>query len=116
MYPRTEGMRPENKAKNRYKNILPCEYDSGRAGLAASHSLHFGVVVHSRLLQDNPIILTPCSYDPITVDYTRVVLQDVDKSEVGSDYINANLISVCAVGCSLFGQLPLACLHVASPF
>jgi protein tyrosine phosphatase len=24
-FPRTEGQRPENKTKNRYKNILPCE-------------------------------------------------------------------------------------------
>lgn len=26
LYSRKEGERPENKAKNRYKNILPCEY------------------------------------------------------------------------------------------
>lgn len=25
LYPRKEGQRPENKAKNRYKNILPCK-------------------------------------------------------------------------------------------
>ena len=25
LYSRKEGARPENKAKNRYKNILPCE-------------------------------------------------------------------------------------------
>ena len=24
LYSRKEGQRPENKAKNRYKNILPC--------------------------------------------------------------------------------------------
>lgn len=24
VFPRKEGQRPENKAKNRYKNILPC--------------------------------------------------------------------------------------------
>ena len=26
LYSRKEGMRPENKPKNRYKNILPCKY------------------------------------------------------------------------------------------
>lgn len=25
LYPRKEGQKPENKSKNRYKNILPCE-------------------------------------------------------------------------------------------
>ncbi|KJE96754.1 protein-tyrosine-phosphatase [Capsaspora owczarzaki ATCC 30864] len=50
LYSRVEGQRPENKSKNRYKNILP-------------------------------------------FDHTRVVLQDVDHSEVGADYINANYIS-----------------------
>lgn len=25
LYPRKEGQRPENKSKNRYKNILPCK-------------------------------------------------------------------------------------------
>ncbi|AWO96395.1 Protein-tyrosine-phosphatase isoform 2 [Scophthalmus maximus] len=46
---REEGQRPENKSKNRYKNILP-------------------------------------------FDDTRVVLQDVDPSIVGSDYINGNYV------------------------
>uniref|UniRef100_A0A8D3C7T7 protein-tyrosine-phosphatase n=1 Tax=Scophthalmus maximus TaxID=52904 RepID=A0A8D3C7T7_SCOMX len=48
---REEGQRPENKSKNRYKNILP-------------------------------------------FDDTRVVLQDVDPSIVGSDYINGNYVKV----------------------
>lgn len=26
LYVRKEGQRPENKAKNRYKNILPCKH------------------------------------------------------------------------------------------
>lgn len=50
LYSRKEGMRPENKPKNRYKNILP-------------------------------------------FDHTRVVLHDGDKDVLGSDYINANLIT-----------------------
>lgn len=50
LYSRKEGMRPENKPKNRYKNILP-------------------------------------------FDHTRVQLHDGDKDLVGSDYINANLIT-----------------------
>ena len=29
LYPRKEGQRPENKPKNRYKNILPCEAGAG---------------------------------------------------------------------------------------
>lgn len=49
-YPRKEGQRPENKTKNRYKNILP-------------------------------------------FDYTRVALKDIDKNDVGSDYINANFVT-----------------------
>lgn len=26
LYPRKEGQKPENKSKNRYKNILPCKF------------------------------------------------------------------------------------------
>uniref|UniRef100_A0A3Q0RH43 protein-tyrosine-phosphatase n=1 Tax=Amphilophus citrinellus TaxID=61819 RepID=A0A3Q0RH43_AMPCI len=51
LYSRKEGQRPENKNKNRYKNILP-------------------------------------------FDHTRVVLNDGDPDEAGSDYINANIIMV----------------------
>ncbi|KAL3862311.1 hypothetical protein ACJMK2_008289 [Sinanodonta woodiana] len=47
---RKEGGRPENKSKNRYKNILP-------------------------------------------FDHSRVVLRDGDPNVVGSDYINANIIT-----------------------
>ncbi|KAI9999731.1 hypothetical protein NQD34_011574 [Periophthalmus magnuspinnatus] len=46
---REEGQRPENKSKNRYKNILP-------------------------------------------FNDTRVILQNADPNEVGSDYINANYV------------------------
>lgn len=28
LYPRKEGQKPENKSKNRYKNILPCKWRS----------------------------------------------------------------------------------------
>lgn len=55
IFPRTEGQRPENKSKNRYKNILP-------------------------------------------FDRTRVKLKDVDRSVVGSDYINASYIKGEAQG------------------
>uniref|UniRef100_UPI0035902089 tyrosine-protein phosphatase non-receptor type 11-like isoform X1 n=1 Tax=Myxine glutinosa TaxID=7769 RepID=UPI0035902089 len=51
LYSRKEGQRLENKAKNRYRNILP-------------------------------------------FDHSRVVLKDVDATEPGSDYINANIITV----------------------
>ncbi|XP_052820621.1 tyrosine-protein phosphatase non-receptor type 11-like isoform X1 [Mya arenaria] len=50
LFSRKEGGRPENKAKNRYKNILP-------------------------------------------FDHTRVCLRDGDPDVLGSDYINANLIT-----------------------
>ncbi|KAL8587276.1 protein tyrosine phosphatase, non-receptor type 11 [Nucella lapillus] len=50
LYSRKEGQRPENKPKNRYKNILP-------------------------------------------FDHTRVILTDSDPSVVGSDYVNANVIT-----------------------
>lgn len=33
LYPRKEGQRPENKAKNRYKNILPCKETLNTFGL-----------------------------------------------------------------------------------
>lgn len=51
LYSRKEGQKPENRSKNRYKNILP-------------------------------------------FDHTRVILRDTDPGIPGSDYINANLISV----------------------
>jgi tyrosine-protein phosphatase non-receptor type 11 len=54
LYTRKEGQKPENRVKNRYKNILP-------------------------------------------FDYTRVELKgrtDVDQNAPGSDYINANFITV----------------------
>ena len=51
LYSRKEGQKPENRNKNRYKNILP-------------------------------------------FDHTRVILRDTDPGIPGSDYINANLISV----------------------
>uniref|UniRef100_UPI00358EB397 tyrosine-protein phosphatase non-receptor type 11-like isoform X1 n=1 Tax=Myxine glutinosa TaxID=7769 RepID=UPI00358EB397 len=50
LYSRHEGQRPENKSKNRYKNILP-------------------------------------------FDHTRVVLKDGDPDVIGSDYINANIVT-----------------------
>lgn len=50
-YDRKEGMRPENKSKNRYKNILP-------------------------------------------FDHSRVVLKNGDLNVPGSDYINANYITL----------------------
>jgi tyrosine-protein phosphatase non-receptor type 11 len=51
LYSRAEGQKPENRLKNRYKNILP-------------------------------------------FDHTRVVLKDGDPNVPGSDYINANFISI----------------------
>lgn len=36
LHQRLEGQRPENKCKNRYKNILPCEHFSPRSSQAAS--------------------------------------------------------------------------------
>lgn len=54
LYSRKEGQKPENRNKNRYKNILP-------------------------------------------FDHTRVILRDTDPGIPGSDYINANLITVSMV-------------------
>lgn len=68
LYSRREGARPENKAKNRYKNILPCK--------------------------PRPYHVTSRDATPLlAVDHTRVVLKDVDPETVGADYINANYIS-----------------------
>lgn len=50
-YERTEGMKPENKPKNRYKNILP-------------------------------------------FDHSRVILKNGDPNVPGTDYINANYITL----------------------
>ena len=74
---REEGQRPENKSKNRYKNILPCE------------SLFIYYIRLRRLF------LTCCGCFPREVNDTRVVLQSGDPSVVGSDYINANYVRVC---------------------
>ena len=68
LYSRKEGAKPENKSKNRYKNILPCK----PCQLAINH-------------------IRECI---VLVDYTRVVLADGDPTVPGSDYINANYISV----------------------
>ena len=65
LYSRKEGAKPENKTKNRYKNILPCNQNKG-------------YFIHTR-------------YNSFLVDHTRVVLTD-DGGD--SDYINANFISV----------------------
>lgn len=51
MFSRKEGQKPENRAKNRYKNILP-------------------------------------------FDHSRIILKDAEPNIPGSDYINANLITV----------------------
>lgn len=74
MYSRKAGEKPENRNKNRYKNILPCEY------------------LNSDELNRIKIF--------IQVDYTRVTLKDgpnVDEQDSiqSSDYINANFIEVC---------------------
>lgn len=69
LYSRREGARPENKVKNRYKNILPCEL----------FNQILSICYHGILLY--------------TVDHTRVILKDVDSEVSGSDYINANYIS-----------------------
>ena len=77
LYSRKEGAKPENKSKNRYKNILPCK----QCQLAINH-------------------IRACI---VLVDYTRVVLADGDPTVPGSDYINANYISVSNLSCSTAG-------------
>lgn len=83
LYSRKEGQRAENKNKNRYKNILPCEKPRlffQQSSLSAEHLL-------KRQLTVMLLFLFP-------VDHTRVVLNDRDPNEPGSDYINANIIMV----------------------
>lgn len=38
LHQRLEGQRPENKSKNRYKNILPCEFQAATAHPRAAPS------------------------------------------------------------------------------
>lgn len=101
LYPRKEGQRLENKAKNRYKNILPCEGRGRGAGLrggggAAGAGLRGGLPWRPEL----PL--------PFPVDTTRVVLHGVDDSVPGADYINANYIRVGVHEARVRDQLHLA--------
>lgn len=91
---REEGQRPENKSKNRYKNILPCEFY-----IFTFFSRIFMVKMKkSTFLQRESVLshhvcsLTTCSLPQ--VNDTRVTLQDADPNVVGSDYINANYVKV----------------------
>lgn len=97
LYPRKEGQRPENKPKNRYKNILPCE-GAGRWGGAASHV--------GESPPRNPLE-TPVWHLLFPVDTTRVVLRGVDDSVPGADYINANYIRVGVPEAGVSAQLLL---------
>ena len=71
LYSRKEGQKVENRNKNRYKNILPC----------------------NKLFPNIPIAFWINS-NFLLVDYTRVLLKDIDASVAGADYINANHIKV----------------------
>lgn len=98
---REEGQRPENKSKNRYKNILPCE---------SVFVILNVIIVHIEDGQIKNDTSTFSSYwlcsvffsrsapsvllFPHKVNDTRVILQDTDPDIVGSDYINANYVKV----------------------
>lgn len=70
LHGRKEGTKPVNQTKNRYPNIIPCEF--GMSLFYCSSSYHIN--------------------DMFIVDYNRVILQTVNRSS--SDYINASYISV----------------------
>lgn len=86
---REEGQRPENKSKNRYKNILPCECF---ISLSEAYSM--------RTRRSHLIDKTLSSCLPPTLRFfsqvndTRVILKGSDPNVVGSDYINANFVKV----------------------
>lgn len=81
LYSRREGQRPENKNKNRYKNILPCEKWSNFNNHVSLNLVTFK--------PPNVLFLLL-----LAVDTTRVKLVDGDPDEPGCDYINANIIMV----------------------
>lgn len=90
---REEGQRPENKSKNRYKNILPCEFlfligflSPVPMVLTLTKCLKFSCPTMSSL--------SFYTYFLPQVNETRVVLKDTDPNVVGSDYINANYVRV----------------------
>jgi tyrosine-protein phosphatase non-receptor type 11 len=90
LYSRKEGVKPENRNKNRYKNILPCKW--ARRGGFRKFNLY------------------------ILVDDTRVKLKDVDPNVAGADYINANYIRWKAdySGGSELGSDPSGKVYIAT--
>lgn len=86
LFSRKEGQRPENRAKNRYKNILPCEF------FLTTHTDGFCwcLSIDSSSLYLSEYYIE----DFLTVDHTRVKLTNGDPEVPGSDYINANYIKV----------------------
>lgn len=81
----SEGLKDVNRRKNRYKDILPCEFlTSG--------------VLFSRWLNDHALT---CEF---TDNYTRVVVSEY-PGVPGSDYINANYVR---------GSTGSSCAYIAS--
>lgn len=137
LYPRKEGQRPENKPKNRYKNILPCEAGAGVTWGPGPHPPSAGPIwhrgpggwrqgsfpttgampslapspsasAHHRSV-GIPLPWRPELHLPFSVDTTRVILRDVDDRVPGADYINANYIRVGTWPCCTCG------LHESNP-
>lgn len=81
-FSRREGHRIENRNKNRYKNILPCTF----CPYCSQRIINFCKTNRFEFL------FSICGFSSFLVDHTRVKLVDVDTTQIGAEYINANYI------------------------
>lgn len=97
---------PENRGKNRYNNILPCEFFSAGAQAGMSWNIfHTSRSASSTLIIYAHALAHLLSSD----DSTRVKLSCVDD-DPSSDYINASYIPVRSHSARTFTPAPSSVL------